>query len=82
MEEKKDYGCISTVTITTTEYRELIEEKTKAEYEANMYRHKLYAEQNKVTALERDITNLKQKLEPKVIGWCADEIRVDYPSET
>ena len=82
MEEKKDYGCISTVTITTTEYRELIEGKAKAECEADVYRHKLYAEQNKVTALERDIANLKQKLEPKVIGRCDNAIRVDYSSET
>lgn len=74
MEETKDYGCISTVTITTTEYRELIEGKTKAECELSIFRQRFYAEQDKVTALERDIANLKQKLEPKVIGWCADEV--------
>ena len=70
MEEKKTYPITGTVTISTEEYRDLIEqkvavleEKISAEKEADKYRSKYWDYSNQTDELKKSIEKLEHKNE-------------------
>ena len=58
-EEKKVYSIVGKVEIGTDEYRDLIEGKVSAERELSEYRSKYWAEQGKVSELEKKLKKLQ-----------------------
>lgn len=61
MEDKKVYSIVGKVEIGTDEYRDLIEDKARAERSSDDYMHKYWSEQDKVRNLEKKIDALKQR---------------------
>lgn len=59
MSEEKAYSVIGRVEIGTDEYRDLIESAKQSEVEADKYRQKYWAEQTKVTELEKRLCYLE-----------------------
>lgn len=62
-EEKKVYSVVGTVTIGTDEYRDLVEASITQEARAEDYRNKYWAEQSKVSKLEKQVEALRAKIE-------------------
>lgn len=62
MDEKKVYSVVGTVTIGTDEYRDLVEASITQEKLADDYRSKYWAEQSKVSKLEKQVEALKAKI--------------------
>ena len=62
-EEKKVYSFIGTVTIGTDEYRDLIEDKSKAISEKDDYYRRYWDLYSKNTKLEEQVKELSAKVE-------------------
>jgi hypothetical protein len=63
MDEKRTYDYKGTVTISTEEYRDLIEDCAELKAKFEDYRSKFWAEQNKVTSLQTELNLAKIELE-------------------
>ena len=59
MDDGKKYEVQGTVTISTDEYRDLIEERMSAKNELDEYRSKYWSEQSKVSNLEKKLEKLQ-----------------------
>lgn len=63
MEEKKTYDYTNTVTISTEEYRELIDERATFKCESENYRAAYYKALNEIKLKDLEIESLKDKAE-------------------
>lgn len=63
MEEKKNYDRTYVVTISTEEYRELIDERAMFRCEAENYRADYYKALNEIKLKDLEIESLKDKAE-------------------
>ena len=61
-ENKKEYSVIGTVTIGTDEYRDLLDEKYKAEKEKYEWHDKWYSEYCEKNKLTKELEKLKEEL--------------------
>ena len=62
MEEKKVYSVVGKVEIGTDEYRDLIETALSNAKQVEDYRSKYWAEQSKVSSLNKQIEALEEKI--------------------
>ena len=74
-DESKKYSIVGKVEIGTDEYRELIEGKLEAEKDASEYRSKYWAEQSKVSDLNKKVERLNKQLDAWA-GFLADHSAV------
>lgn len=72
MDEKKEYTVVGQVTISTNEYRELIEDKFAAEKDRDDYRSKYWHEQDVSKKAQE-----KVDAQEKAIAWYRDFVNAD-----
>lgn len=64
-EEKKEYGFVGTVTISSEEYRDLIERAIDAENDASKQRDKWFEEYKQTEKLRKKLINFEDFLKSK-----------------
>lgn len=81
MEEKKTYDRTYIVTISTEEYRELIDERATFRCEAENYRADYYKALNEIKLKDLEIESLKAKVErlDSLTDELIDEIYEEAP---
>ena len=81
MEEKKTYDHTYQVTISTEEYRELIDERATFRCEAENYRADYYKALNEIKLKDLEIESLKAKLDrlDSLTDELIDEIYEEAP---
>lgn len=63
MEEKKTYSVVGAVTIGTDEYRDLIEDKFKAEHDKDYYMREGWKKDEKIKQLQEENAKLREELD-------------------
>lgn len=82
MEEKKTYDRTYVVTISTEEYRELIDERAMFRCEAENYRADYYKALNEIKLKDLEIESLKAKVDrlDSLTDELIDEIYEEAPN--
>ena len=62
-EEKREYSVIGTVTIGTDEYRDLMEDKFKAEHEKDYYMREVWKKDDEIKNLRKQIESLSGEID-------------------